>query len=135
MKKEKLQNKNKEKKYNWDYHEKLSQKYESYLFENKDKDNLRLKGNYHYENKPLDYYLSQKESDPINNSNLTPLPQSKYLYNSKVKEKNIEDYKKFSNIQKSVIEMRRIEYNANNKKRKKVKSIKKEIDSNKESKK
>ena len=135
MKKEKLQNKNKEKKYNWDYHEKLNQKYESYLFENKDKDNLRLKGNYHYENKPLDYYLSQKEEESINNSNLTPLPQSKYLYNSKAKEKNIEDYKKFSNIQKSVIEMRRIEYNANNKKRKKVKSIKKEIDSNKESKK
>ena len=132
MKKEKLQNKNKEKKYNWDYHEKLNKKYESYLFENKDKDNLRLKGNYHYENKPLDYYLSQKEEESINNSNLTPLPQSKYLYNLKAKEKNNEDYKKFSNIQKSVVEMRRIEYNAKNNKRKKVKSIKKELDSNKE---
>ena len=135
MKKENSQNKKKSKKYNWDYHEKLNQKYETYLFENKDKNDLRLKGNYHYENKPLDYYLSQKKLEPINNSNLTPLPQSKYLYNIKAKEKNIEDYKKYSNIQKSVVEMRRIEYNnANTKKRKKEKKVEKKIEkeSNKE---
>ena len=135
MKKENPEKKKHEKKYNWDYHQKLNLKYESYLVENKDKNNLRLKGNYHYENKPLDYYLSQKETEQINNSNLTPLPQSKYLYNTKVKEKNIEDFKKFSNIQKSVVEMRRIEYNANNNKRKKVKNVEKAKEANKEVKK
>ena len=65
MKKVKSQNKKKKKTYNWEYHEKLSQKYESYLYENMDKNNLRLKGNYHYENKPLKFYLSQKEVEPI----------------------------------------------------------------------
>lgn len=130
MKKENSQNKKKKKKYNWEYHEKLSQKYESYLFENINKNNLRLKGNYHYENKPLEYYLNQKESDSINNSNLTPLPQSKYL-NNKTKEKNIEDYKKFSNIQKSVVEMRRIEYTANFNKRKNEKINNKEEENKK----
>ena len=124
MKEENPQKCNKEqKKYNWKYHEKLNQKYESYLIENIDRNNLRLKGNYHYENKPLNYYLQKKESHPINNSNLTPLPQSKYL-NIKTKEKNIEDYKKYSNIQKSVVEMRRMEYNIGlNKKMKKGKNI------------
>ena len=130
MKKENSVNK-KPKKYNWKYHEKLNQKYESYLLQNIDKNNLRLKGNYHYENKPLDYYLFKKEFEPINNSNLTPLPQSKYL-NNKTKEKNIEDYKKFSNIQKSVVEMRRIEYNIkimkNKKKEEQIEKEKKKKD-------
>ena len=132
MKKVNSQNKIKKKKYNWEYHEKLNQKYESYLLENLDKNNLRLKGNYHYENKPVEYYLNQKESDSINNSNLTPLPQSKYL-NNKTKEKNIEDYKKFTNIQKSVVEMRRIEYTANFNKRKNEKINDKETEDKKES--
>ena len=124
MKKENSKNK-KKKKYNWEYHEKLNQKYETYLIENLDKNNLRLKGNYHYENKPVNYYLNQKEVEPINNSNLTPIPLSKYL-NHKTKEKNFEDYKKYSNIQKSVVEMRRIEYDANlNKKKKNPKKSKK----------
>ena len=105
MKKENSRNK----KYNFKYHKKLNKKYESYLIQNKDKNNLRLKGNYHYENKPLNYYLYKKEFEPINNSNLTPLPQSKYL-NNRTKDTNEDDYKKFSNIQKSVVEMRRIEY-------------------------
>lgn len=112
MKKGNSLNNKRKKKYNWEYHEKLNQKYELYLIENKDKNNLRLKGNYHYENKPLNYYLYKKDLEPINNSNLTPLPQSKYL-NNKITEKNKDDYKKFANIQKSVVEMRRIEYNAN----------------------
>ena len=126
MKKENSKNK-KKKKYNWEYHEKLNQKYETYLIENLDKNNLRLKGNYHYENKPVNYYLNKKEVEPINNSNLTPIPLSKYL-NHKTKEQNFEDYKKYSNIQKSVVEMRRIEYNANLNKKKKnpKKSIQKE---------
>ena len=132
MKKENSKNKKKKKKYNWEYHEKLSQKYESYLFENIDKNNLRLKGNYHYENKPIEYYLNQKESDSLNNSNLTPLPQSKYL-NNKTKEKNIEDYKKYTNIQKSVVEMRRIEYTANFNKRRNEKINDKESEDKKES--
>ena len=125
MKEENPQKCNKEqKKYNWKYHEKLNQKYESYLIENIDRNNLRLKGNYHYENKPLNYYLNKKESEPINNSNLTPLPLSKYL-NIKTKDKNKDDYKKYSNIQKSVVEMRRIEYNIdlNKKKNEKRKNI------------
>lgn len=134
MKKVKSQNKKKKKTYNWEYHEKLSQKYESYLYENMDKNNLRLKGNYHYENKPLKFYLSQKEVEPINNSNLTPLPLSKYL-NNKTKDKNLEDYKKYSNIQKSVVEMRRIEYNANIKKRKKSSISEKEAESGEKDKK
>ena len=122
MKKENNQKNPKNKKYNWDYHEKLYKKYEHYLIENKDKNNLRLKGNYHYENKPLNYYLYKKDFEPINNSNLTPLPQSKFL-NNKTIEKNKDDYKKFSNVQKSVKEMRRIEYNANlNKIKKKEKT-------------
>ena len=118
MKKENSRNK----KYNWEYHKKLNKKYESYLIQNKDKNNLRLKGNYHYENKPLNYYLYKKEFEPINNSNLTPLPQSKYL-NNRTKDTNEDDYKKFSNIQKSVVEMRRIEYTVKlNKKKKKEES-------------
>ena len=94
----------------WKYHEKFKQRYETYLIQNMNKNNLRLKGNYHYENKPVNYYLDQKESEPIKNTNLTPLPQSKYL-NQKTKEKNMKDYIEFSKIQKSVVEMRRIEYN------------------------
>ena len=93
----------------WQYHEKFKEKYESYLKQNMNKNNLRLKGNYHYQNKSLNYYLSNKESEPIKNTNLTPLPQSKYL-NQKTKEKNFKDYQEFLKIQKSVIEMRRIEY-------------------------
>ena len=102
----------------WQYHEKFKEKYESYLKQNMNKNNIRLKGNYHYQNKSLNYYLSNKESEPIKNTNLTPLPQSKYL-NQKTKEKNFKDYQEFLKIQKSVIEMRRIEY--------KTKLIKKKI--------
>ena len=109
------------KKYNWEYHKKLNKKYESYLIQNIDKNSLRLKGNYHYENKPLNYYLYKKEFEPINNSNLTPLPQSKYL-NNRTKDTNEDDYKKFSNIQKSVVEMRRIEYSVKLNKKKKEES-------------
>ena len=76
----------------WKYHEKFKQRYETYLIQNMNKNNLRLKGNYHYENKPVNYYLDQKESEPIKNTNLTPLPQSKYL-NQKTKEKNQEENK------------------------------------------
>jgi len=94
----------------WKYHEKFEQKYETYLIQNMNNNNLRLKGNYHYENKPIKYYLDKKELESINNSNLTPLPQSKYL-NQKTKEKNLEEYKEFSNIQKNVVQMRRMEYN------------------------
>ena len=94
----------------WKYHEKFKQKYETYLMQNINSNNLRLKGNYHYENKPIKYYLDKKELKSIKNTNLTPLPQSKYL-NQKTKEKNLEEYKEFSNIQKNVIQMRRIEYN------------------------
>ena len=79
----------------WKYHEKFKQRYETYLIQNMNKNNLRLKGNYHYENKPVNYYLDQKESEPIKNTNLTPLPQSKYL-NQKTKEKNMKDYIEFS---------------------------------------
>ena len=122
MKKENSRNK----KYNWEYHKKLNKKYESYLIQNIDKNSLRLKGNYHYENKPLNYYLYKKEFEPINNSNLTPLPQSKYL-NNKTKDTNEDDYKKFSNIQKSVVEMRRIEYSVKLNKKKKRKKAKKKI--------
>ena len=50
------------------------------------KNTLRLKGNYHYENKTVNYYLNHKELEPIKNTNLTPLPRSKYL-NEKTKEK------------------------------------------------
>ena len=127
----------------WKYHEIFKQKYETYLMQNINSNNLRLKGNYHYENKPIKYYLESKikklkimKNSPskmiskfpnieklspikgytfqkkiaIKNTNLTPLPQSKYL-NQKTKEKNLEKYKEFSNIQKNVIQMRRIEYN------------------------
>ena len=94
----------------WEYHEKFKQKYENYLLQNANKNNIRLKGNYHYENKPVNYYLNQKEIEPIKNSNLTPIPQSKYL-SQKTKEKNMEDYIEFSNMQKNVVQMRRFEYN------------------------
>ena len=123
MKKENSRNK----KYNWEYHKKLNKKYESYLIQNKDKNSLRLKGNYHYENKPLNYYLYKKEFEPINNSNLTPLPQSKYL-NNRTKDTNEDDYKKFSNIQKSVVEMRRIEYTVKLYKKKKKEESEEEED-------
>ena len=94
----------------WEYHEKFKLKYETYLLQNANKNNIRLKGNYHYENKPINFYLNQKEIEPIKNTNLTPLPQSKYL-NQKMKEKNMEEYIQFSNIQKNVVQMRRFEYN------------------------
>ena len=94
----------------WEYHEKFKLKYETYLLQNANKNNIRLKGNYHYENKPINFYLNQKEIEPIKNTNLTPLPQSKYL-NQKMKEKNMEEYIEFSNIQKNVVQMRRFEYN------------------------
>ena len=111
----------------WQYHEKFKQKYETYLIQNMNKNNLRLKGNYHYENKPVNYYLDQKELEPIKNSNLTPLPQSKYL-NEKTKEKNLDEYIAFSNIQKNVVQMRRFEYNVKLvKKKEKEKEIEKEI--------
>ena len=102
----------------WQYHEKFKQKYETYLIQNRNKNNIRLKGNYHYENKPVNYYLDKKELEPIKNTNLTPLPQSKYL-NEKTKEKNLEDYIEYSNIQKNVVQMRRFEYN--------VKLVKKKV--------
>ena len=91
----------------WEYHEKFKLKYETYLLQNANKNNIRLKGNYHYENKPINFYLNQKEIEPIKNTNLTPLPQSKYL-NQKMKEKNMEEYIEFSNIQKNVVQMRRL---------------------------
>ena len=94
----------------WEYHEKFKQKYEIYLQQNMNKNNIRLKGNYHYENKPVNYYLNQKEIEPIKNTNLTPLPQSKYI-NPKVREKNMKDYIEFTNMQKNVVQMRRFEYN------------------------
>ena len=116
----------------WKYHEKFKQRYETYLIQNMNKNNLRLKGNYHYENKPVNYYLNQKESEPIKNTNLTPLPQSKYL-NQKTKEKNMKDYIEFSKIQKSVVEMRRIEYNIKLvKKKEKIKIQNKEKQNNDE---
>ena len=110
--------KNKKKKYNWKYHEKLSEKYDEYLNENKDKNNLRLKGNYHYKDKSLDYYLTNKHQHPIKNTNLTPIPQTKYLNSQK--QKYTEEYNKYTNMQKSVIEMRKIEYNINLVKKDKV---------------
>ena len=94
----------------WEYHEKFKQKYETYLLQNANKNNILLKGNYHYENKPVNYYLNQKEIEPIKNTNLTPLPQSKFIIH-KTKEKNMEDYIEFSNMQKNVVQMRRFEYN------------------------
>jgi hypothetical protein len=114
----------------WKYHEKFKQKYETYLFQNMNKNNLRLKGNYHYENKPVNYYLDNKESNPIKNTNLTPLPQSKYL-NQKTKEKNLKYIIKFSNIQKNVVQMRRIEYNVKLVKKKEKEEIKDEDNNNK----
>ena len=45
----------------WKYHEKFKQKYETYLMQNINSNNLRLKGNYHYENKHIKYYLDKKE--------------------------------------------------------------------------
>ena len=114
----------------WKYHEKFKQKYETYLFQNMNKNNLRLKGNYHYENKPVNYYLDNKESNPIKNTNLTPLPQSKYL-NQKTKEKNLKDFIEFSNIQKNVVQMRRIEYNVKLVKKKEKEEIKDEDNNNK----
>jgi len=115
----------------WKYHEKFKQKYETYLFQNMNKNNLRLKGNYHYENKPVNYYLDNKESQPIKNTNLTPLPQSKYL-NQKTKEKNLKDYIEFSNIQKNVVQMRRIEYNVKLVKKKEKEKIKDDDNNKKE---
>ena len=115
----------------WKYHEKFKQKYETYLFQNMNKNNLRLKGNYHYENKPVNYYLDNKESNPIKNTNLTPLPQSKYL-NQKTKEKNLKDYIEFSNIQKNVVQMRRIEYNVKLVKKKEKEKIKDDDNNKKE---
>ncbi len=114
----------------WKYHEKFKQKYETYLFQNMNKNNLRLKGNYHYENKPVNYYLDNKESNPIKNTNLTPLPQSKYL-NQKTKDKNLKDFIEFSNIQKNVVQMRRIEYNVKLVKKKEKEEIKDEDNNNK----
>ena len=58
----------------------------------------------------MNYYLNQKEIEPIKNTNLTPLPQSKYI-NPKVREKNMKDYIEFTNMQKNVVQMRRFEYN------------------------
>ena len=113
MKKESVPKSKKNKKKSglkWEYHEKFKLKYETYLLQNANKNNIRLKGNYHYENKPINFYLNQKEIEPIKNTNLTPLPQSKYL-NQKMKEKNMEEYIEFSNIQKNVVQMRRFEYN------------------------
>jgi len=115
----------------WKYHEKFKQKYETYLFQNMNKNNIRLKGNYHYENKPVNYYLDNKESQPIKNTNLTPLPQSKYL-NQKTKEKNLKDYIEFSNIQKNVVQMRRIEYNVKLVKKKEKEKIKDDDNNKKE---
>ena len=104
-------NKHIKKIYNWKYHKKLTEKYDEYLNENKNKNNLRLKGNYHYKDKSLNYYLTNKNLLPIKNTNLTPVPQTKYLKDQKEKYKD--EYYKYSNMQKSVIEMRRIEYKIN----------------------
>ena len=89
----------------WKLHEKLSKDYTSYLFKNKNKSDVRLFGNYNYYNRPVSYFL-EKPNTQITNTNLTPIP--KRLINYTKKENSTHEYQK---IQKSVITMRRIEYN------------------------
>ena len=69
-------------------HNKLFDEYLNYLESNKNNKNLKLKGNYKYNNMPISYYLNNPNF-PITNKNLTPLPTSK---------KNIKRNKKINKI-------------------------------------
>ena len=82
-------------------HNKLFDEYLNYLESNKNNKNLKLKGNYKYNNMPISYYLNNPNF-PITNKNLTPLPTSK---------KNIKSDKKINKMQKNIISLRRMEYN------------------------
>ena len=86
-------------------HNKLFDKYLNYLELNKNNKNLKLKGNYKYNNMPISYYLNNPNF-PITNNNLTPLPINK---KNNIKNNNIK--KKNNNMQKNIISMRRMEYN------------------------
>ncbi len=97
----------------WKLHEKLSKNYTTYLTKNKNKPDVRLYGNYNYYNRPISYFL-EKPNSSITNTNLTPIPVRSKQYVQKENQK-----KEYSSIQKSVVTMRRIEYNN------KIRSIKK----------
>ena len=86
-------------------HNKLFDKYLNYLELNKNNKNIKLKGNYKYNNMPISYYLNNPNF-PITNNNLTPLPINK---KNNIKNNNIK--KKNNNMQKNIISMRRMEYN------------------------
>ena len=90
-------------KFNWELHQKLQNKYNEYLTYNQV--NIKLKGNSNFNNRPISYYLKNNK-EPITNENLTPIPirEKKYL-------KKSEKIKEYSNMQRSVVQMRRIEYN------------------------
>ena len=90
-------------KQNWELHKKLQKNYNKYLTENQI--NIKLKGNSNFNNMPITYYLNNNK-EPITNDNLTPLPirEKKFL-------KKSEKIKEYSNMQRSVVHMRRIEYN------------------------
>ena len=90
-------------KQNWELHKKLQKNYNKYLTENQI--NIKLKGNSNFNNMPITYYLNNNK-EPITNDNLTPLPirEKKFL-------KKTEKIKEYSNMQRSVVHMRRIEYN------------------------
>ena len=108
-----IKNNNKTTKFNWELHQKLQKKYNEYLTDNQV--NIKLKGNSNFNNRPISYYL-ENNKEPITNENLTPIPirEKKYL-------KKKERIKEYSNMQRSVVQMRRIEYN--NKLKKKNKKI------------
>lgn len=89
----------------WKLHEKLSNNYTSYLSKIKNKPDVRLYGNYNYYNRPISYFL-QKPNSPITNTNLTPIPVRSKQYVQREHQKE-----EYSSIQKSVVTMRRIEYN------------------------
>ena len=88
-------------------HNKLFDKYLNYLELNKNNKNIKLKGNYKYNNMPISYYLNNPNF-PITNNNLTPLPINK-KNNNNIKNNNIK--KNNNNMQKNIISMRRMEYN------------------------
>ena len=98
-------------KFNWELHQKLQKNYIEYLTYNQV--NIKLKGNSNFNNRPISYYL-ENNKEPITNENLTPIPirEKKYL-------KKSERIKEYSNIQRSVVQMRRIEYNNKLKEKKK----------------
>lgn len=102
----------------WKLHEKLSKNYTNYLTKIKNKPDVRLFGNYNYYNRPVSYFL-EKPNNKITNTNLTPVPKRSINYTKK--ENSTQEYQK---IQKSVITMRRIEYNN------KIKSIRTNSNSN-----